>query len=427
VLIGGEPAQAATPLAASARAAVPLARVDGDPSVALAGQTALFSLGPEFHFRVLSVPVDGSAPAKDLVRLTGAEDMYISASPQRAAFVYLGPGRNDQYVLTGPPAGPFKKAPESSGGGSPPYGATVDHDNLFTIEEAPGDPFSFRHVVIEPGMCPRPLGLPGDANTLAYDGDLIAYNNGDTNVTVHNWRTGVDRAVILPDSPDWLDVRADGSLVVSTHSGIYTAAPDRPPVLLSRTGERAQFAGERIVYASSTFPAGRIRRLYAVDAGASPRKIGVPTAWLGSFIADADRVLWIANGCLLVADLSAPVATAPQAGPCARSEVAVIGYNAPIRRDRTVQVRLLCVAAPRVCRGTLHVTLPNKAGRSTNVRFSIPAGGCATVAPHLSAAAYAAARRDETDLGVGLLVRGVTVDPGGRHNRFRGGVRGRIR
>src|SRR3954466_12881665 len=145
-----------------------------------------------------------------------------------------------------------------------------------------GDPFSFRHVVIEPGVSPRPLGLPGDANTLAYDGDLIAYNNGDTNVTVHNWRTGADRAVILPDSPDWLDVRADGSLVVSTHSGIYTAAPDGPPVLLSRTGERAQFAGERIVYASSTFPAGRVRRLYAVDAGGSPRKIGVPTAWLAA-------------------------------------------------------------------------------------------------------------------------------------------------
>ena len=177
---------------------------------------------------------------------------------------------------------------------------------------------------------------------MAYDGDLIAYGNGDSNVTVHNWRIGADRLA-------------------------------RP------------------------------------------------------YIADADHVLSTADGCLLVADLAARLAAAPAAGSCARTEVALIGYNAPIRRDCTVQLRVRCVAAPRVSRGTLHVTLAKSAGRSTNVRFSIPAGGRATLAPRLTAAAYAATRRDETDLGVSLLVHGVIVDPGGRHNRFRGGVSGRVR
>jgi hypothetical protein len=413
---------AALALAALAQVPVALARADSDSPVALAGETALFRGGEPFDFRVLSVPVDGSAAARELIRLPGAEDVGISASPQRAAFEFFG---DRAYVLTGPPAGPFRKAPRSPGGGSLPYYATVNHDTLFAIEEAPGDPFAFRHVVIEPGRPSRPLGLPADANLLAYDGDLIAYNRGDPNVTVHNWRTGADRTVVVSDLPDQLDVRSDGSLLVSTHSGIYRAAPDGPLVLLSRTGESAQFAGERIVYARRLVPAGRVGGLYAVDADGRTRKIGVPTMTLGRFIADADRALWIANGCLLVADLRAPLATAPGAGPCARSETAVIGYNAPIRRDRTVALRLRCVAAPRACRGNLRLRLANEQGESSQVRFSIPAGGRATLFPRLTRAAYTAARSNES--GVQLDVDGVTVDPGGRHTRFRDEVSGHVR
>ncbi|HEY6887306.1 MAG TPA: hypothetical protein VI300_05985 [Solirubrobacter sp.] len=407
--------------AAPGQGPVALARAEGDSPVALAGGTALFRRGETFHLRVLSVPVDGSAAARELIRLPGAQDVEISASPQRAAFAFFSD--RDAYVLTGPPAGPFQKAPTSQGGGSPPYYATVNHDNLFTVEEAPGDPFAFRHVAIEPGMPPRPLGLPGDANLLAYDGDLIAYNRGDTNVTVHDWRTGAERTIVLPDLPNQFDVRADGSLVASTYSGIYTVAPDGPPVLLARRGERAQFAGERIVYASSSVPAGRARSLYAVDADGHARKIGVPSMTLGNFIPDADRVLWTANGCLLVADLAAPLAAAPQAGPCPRSEVGVIGTHAPIRSDRTVRLRLRCVAAPRACRGTFQLKLVNEQGGSSSVRFSIPAGGRTTLSPRLTRAGYAAARRDPN---VELSVEGVTVDPGGRRHRFRLGASGRL-
>jgi hypothetical protein len=48
------------------------------------------------------------------------------------------------------------------------------------------------------------------------------------------------------------------------------------------------------------------------------------------------------------------------------------------------------------------------------VRFSIPAVGRATLSPRLTHAAYTAARRDDNELGVRLIVDGVTVDPGGR-------------
>jgi hypothetical protein len=401
---------AALVAAAPARAAVPLARSGSTTSVALAGETALFLEGQSFHLRVLSVPVDGSARAEELIRLSGAEDGGISASAQRVAFELFGP--RDAYVLTGPPAGPFTKAPASPGAGSAPYYATVNHDVLFTVEEAPGDPFAFRHVVIEPGAAPRALGLPGDADTLAYDGDLIAYNTGDTNVTVHNWRTGADRVITLFDPPDRLDVRADGAVVASTHAGIYTVAPDGPPLLLSRTGESAQFAGARIVYLGGSRQTG-VRQLIAVEPGGRPRKIGVPSARFGTFVADAERVLWTANGCVLAAELSAPLAAAPGHGPCVRTEVAVIGYDATIRRDGTVPVRLRCVAAPRACRGTLHLDPP-----STTVRFSIPAGGRKTLMPRLTGVV----RRDAD-----LFVHAITVDPGGRHTEYTGGLKGKLR
>ena len=103
----------------------------------------------------------------------------------------------------------------------------------------------------------------------------------------------------------------------------------------------------------------------------------------------------------------------------------MIGFDAPIRRDRVVQLRLRCVAAPRAA-ATLQVTLANQHGRSSHVRFSIPAGGHTTLTPRLTRAAYTAARRDHNDLGTALIVHGVTVDRGGWH-RFRGGVSGRLR
>src|SRR5690349_4051280 len=92
-------------LAAPGQGPVALARTASDSAVALAGDTALFRRGETFHFRVLSVQVDGSAAARELIRLPGAEDVRVSASSQRAAFEFFSD--RAAYVLTGPPAGPF--------------------------------------------------------------------------------------------------------------------------------------------------------------------------------------------------------------------------------------------------------------------------------------------------------------------------------
>lgn len=421
MLIGGEPAHAA----------IPLARVEIDSSVALAGETALFRRGKPYDFRVLSVPVDGSAPAKKLVDVPEDHEVLISASPQRAAISVYSPG--DMYVLTGPPAGPFSTAPASPRGLTP-YVATVDHDVLFIVE-ADEDLYEFRHVVIEPGVPPRPLGLPGFPDTVAFEGDLVAYNtSGESNVFVRNWRTGAERTIVFPEPPDQVDVRADGAVVATSNAGnVYSVAPDGPPKLLTRDGERAEFAGERIVYVGGDLSSGGIHQLFAVDADGHTRKIGVPSVTLFAFIADEKRVLWTANGCLLVADLSEPVASGPAAGPCARSEVAVISEREPVRRDRTVRVRLRCVAAPETCRGTLHLTLHGMRGRSSTVRFSIPAGGRATVTPRLTRAAYAAARHkasvphDVGEGGIGVVAHVVAVDPQGRRSRYTGEFAGRVR
>ena len=90
-------------------------------------------------------------------------------------------------------------------------------------------------------------------------------------------------------------------------------------------------------------PSGRIRRF------------GAPTASLYGFATDGSRVVWVANGCLLVDDVSAPPAAAPGPGPCARSELALPAQPGP-HLARTLPVVLRCVAAPRACRGTLRLT-----------------------------------------------------------------------
>lgn len=54
--------------------------------------------------------------------------------------------------------------------------------------------------------------------------------------------------------------------------------------------------------------------LLVVDPGARPRRIGVPTGHLDTYDVDDRHVLWSANGCLLVADLTAPIADAPDHG-----------------------------------------------------------------------------------------------------------------
>jgi hypothetical protein len=107
--------------------------------------------------------------------------------------------------------------------------------------------------------------------------------------------------------------------------GVSVIAPGGTPRVVSRRGERPQFAGERVVYRDG-------ERLMVVDPGAKPRPIGFRSASMDDFDADERHVLWTANGCLLVADLTAPAAEAPGPGICARAALRGRGWKTLVAR-----------------------------------------------------------------------------------------------
>jgi hypothetical protein len=123
-------------------------------------------------------------------------------------------------------------------------------------------------------------------------------------------------------------------------------------------------------------PGGRLR---VIDPAGRIRRFGIPTRSLGDFTTEGSSVLWEANGCLLVDDVSAPPAATPDPGPCLRSELALDPADGlAFHLRHRLPVGLRCVAAPRACRGTLRLTAegPPSAGApiSRRMRFAIPAG-----------------------------------------------------
>ena len=112
-----------------------------------------------------------------------------------------------------------------------------------------------------------------------------------------------------------------------------------------------------------------------IEPGGRIRAFGVPTRNLEDVVTDATRVLWQANGCLLVAPVTEPAATAPGAGPCARAELELPGRPNPKLR-RTLHVRLRCVAAPGRCRGTLQLraSRPGRSPSASAVRAGLRCG-----------------------------------------------------
>jgi hypothetical protein len=70
--------------------------------------------------------------------------------------------------------------------------------------------------------------------------------------------------------------------------------------------------------------------LYSGSAGirilgpsGAAQRFGVRTERLERFVSDGRNVLWSANGCLPLAPVTDGPASAPDAGPCPRAEIAV--------------------------------------------------------------------------------------------------------
>jgi hypothetical protein len=366
--------------------------------------------------RVYSVPVDGSSRAVERLRETRPDviDPYVAlgGSAQRAAIAIEGAdaaGRT-MHLFGGPPAGPWTElAPpvREDDGGFFSQLAQVDGDRLFTVEGRAAQD-EYRRFVREGAAAPRELGSTTSSPRTAYAGDFEAYEDRpDGGVVVRNWRTGEQRVLAVPNNG--FDVREDGALVVDDGAGIRVIPPSGKGKRIARDGYQPRWAGDRIVYLDGV-------QLMVVDPGRRPRAFGVPSRTLDEFHADARRVLWTANGCVLTADLTEPAATAPKPGVCARTEIDLDDPPTPPRipSDRHARLYVHCVAAPRACRGWVRLSR-----LSTTARFRIPVGQRRRLVVRLSRSGYAAARRAADDDGtVGLSVTGATIDPDGRRSRF---------
>ena len=155
-------------------------------------------------------------------------------------------------------------------------------------------------------------------------------------------------------------------------------------------GSTAAYAGDSLVYDAG-------ERLRIVDANGRIRRLGVPTWTFGGFATDGSRVVWVANGCLLVDDASAPPAAAPGPGRvCAARSPWPHARRPDLYLADTLPVTLRCVAAPRACRGALRLTTGRPARAiaiSRRVRFSIPAGQTRRLHVPLTCRGYRMMRR----------------------------------
>jgi hypothetical protein len=129
----------------------------------------------------------------------------------------------------------------------------------------------------------------------------------------------------------------------------------------------------------------------------------------------------VANGCLLVDDVSAPPAAAPGPGPCPRSEIALAEGPHPNPNAylaHTLPVRVRCVAAPRACRGTLRLTTTNQREHevviSRRLRFSILAGHAHRLHVPLTCAGYRRMRAELARESAAIVSLDARTDDGER-------------
>jgi hypothetical protein len=400
---------------------------ENEPGVALAGDTALLRRDDHAGVGIYAVPIDASARAQRRLHVdTQLEDspaVWLSGTPERAAIAIVHGDEDGTHFIGelfgGPPPGPWPAlAPPVTGvkDAFVPIVPQLDGDRLFVLELR-GDLGAERETVREGGGPPRVLETQRGDGVPAFAGDMEAVSAGKDahTLVIRNWRTGAQRRVDLGDGAQAVDVRADGTAVVGFDGGgVSLIAPGGTPSVVSRRGEGPRFAGERIVYLDG-------ERLMVVDPGAKPRPIGVPSASIEDFDADERHVLWTANRCLLVADLTAPAAEAPDPGVCARTEFEIDPHAVTlrIRRDGRVSIRVRCVAAPGACRGKLRVSAGSR--RSAPRRVSMKPGERARLTLRLPRAALRGRGWKN------LAVRAVLVDPDGRRTIVARGYGGVVR
>ena len=407
----------AAPAGASPRALTP---VNEETGFALAGDAALVSTVGESSLQVSAFPLDGGA-ARPVFSLEAPNGLHpdgrrIGASAARAAMtVTFGEGSSDIAAVQafgGPPGGPWAPfAPLVTAQDDEsfvfPFGQQVDGDRLFTTEIR-GELDKLAVVARDPEAHDVAFASPEDVLFATFAGDLVAHPHGSS-LVVREWRTGAVRSTTkVPDDIEAIALRPDGRVAVTTSEDeLYELRPGGKLRRLSRDARRPlAYAGEHILFSTSedqprvVSPAGRIRRF------------GPPTETFGGFVTEGERVLWVANDCLLVDTVTAPPSTAPGAGPCPRSELSLEDRANP-HLGHTLPVVLRCVSAPRACRGTVRLTAAKNPGVNVHTishaeRFVIPIGKSKRIRVRLTARGYRILRRyvaAEGDALVGVDAR----------------------
>ena len=393
-----------TPVHAAPRA---LTRTSGLLALAPAGEQVLVARAQGRNLRVFAIPLSGGEARQvfsfDAPAGLHPESAALAASAQRAALTIEMGGQRDQVsavqTFGGPVEGGWSELQPFTRTGSrdavSPLRQQVDGERIFTTESY-GD--VVRVVVRDPDPREVPFAPGESASSATFAGDLVAtVRSGggadSTILVVRDWRTGAMVSTAdLQDGINAIALRPDGRAAVITYEGaLYEVRPGASPRRLTGVGgAKTAYAGDSLVFEGDD-------GLRIIDADGRIRRLGMPTWTFGGFSAAGSRVVWIANGCLLVDDAGAPPAAAPGPGPCLRSEISLASRSQQdLYLAGTLPVTVRCVAAPRACRGALRLTTGRSArvtAISRRVRFSIPAGQTRRLRVPLTCRGYRTMRR----------------------------------
>jgi hypothetical protein len=416
---------------------LPLAPISEVSEVAPAGDEVLVSRTRGANLRVFAYPATGGAAREvfsfDAPHGLRLESAGLAASAQRAALriTMVKSVRDDigaVQAFAGPVGGGWSELKPLTELRPPHPGfdfdVRVEGERVFTLESRGGydDPGV---VVRDPDAHEVVFATAEEARSATFAGDFVAYRSraadesvddrdyGDV-VVVRDWRTGaVMSSADLLDDIVSIALRPDGRVAATTSDGaLYEVRQGAPPRLLTRHGGSVAYAGDALLYRSGN-------GLRLIEASGRIRRFGAPTASLSGFATDGSRVVWEANDCLLVDDVSAPSAAAPGPGPCPRSELALASQPSA-RLAHTLRVVLRCVAAPLACRGVLRLatadpdTLAHAEAISRRLRFSISAGHARHVRVPLTDRGYRILRRRVARERDAIVILDARTDDGER-------------
>jgi hypothetical protein len=345
--------------------------------------------------------------------------LRLASSAQLTALLvaHLDPSGNfrDWRVYAGPPPGPLALVQRVRRTGRARTWTPLDidvHGDRLLIHELRQPRFAFRLVVRAPDVTAPPVPQGRFGMPAAVAGEQVAYvgtggrGDGRAFIRLIDWRTGrLNSSLELGRPSEDIEDRhldmTDGARVVAAIDGrLITGAPGVPAQQLPGSAGVAgltapRFAGERV---AALAPARRgAERPVVIDPAAGTlRRVGAPSSELTGIAASEATVAWLANGCVLAADVSGgppPPAGALDAlppGPCPRAEVD-LGEAGDRVRGGVLRVPVICVAAPPPgCSGEV---LLGKGGWAGRGRFQVPPGGRRSVRLRLSRRGIAQVRR----------------------------------